>query len=204
MNDSIKVIDNDVEVITLDLIREITDYQKNYKDGAVNIAVRTDETIETVMERKPLKKLSDRIMLAKSIKGVDSVTVVDNKGVLAFEPTSDDLNSAHIKKKYKVGYVPGTFDIVHPGHLEIIKIATMYCEKVVVGINADNLVWENKKKKCMQNESTRMFIMRHIKGVEHVILVEENDKCKANEIIKMLTGEEIGCIFYGEDLRAKK
>lgn len=204
MNDSIKVIDNNVEVITLDLIREITDYQKNYKDGAVNIAVRTDETIETVMERKPLKKLSDRIMLAKSIKGVDSVTVVDNKGVLAFEPTSDDLNSAHIKKKYKVGYVPGTFDIVHPGHLEIIKIATMYCEKVVVGINADNLVWENKKKKCMQNESTRMFIMRHIKGVEHVILVEENDKCKANEIIKMLTGEEIGCIFYGEDLRAKK
>lgn len=28
MNDSIKVIDNDVEVITLNLIREITDYQR--------------------------------------------------------------------------------------------------------------------------------------------------------------------------------
>ena len=47
----------------------------------------------------------------------------------------------------RIGYVPGTYDLLHSGHIENIKYAQNMCDIIVVGVNSDELVWKNKAKK---------------------------------------------------------
>ena len=48
------------------------------------------------------------------------------------------------KKKGKVGYTTGVFDLFHVGHLEILKKAKSHCDYLIVGISTDELVQEYK------------------------------------------------------------
>ena len=88
----------------------------------------------------------------------------------------------------RIGYVPGTYDLLHSGHIENIL-----CYKV----------WKNKAKKTMQSQDTRKFIMEHVKGVDQVILASTNDKRVINEKIVEITGYGIDAIFLGGDLKGK-
>jgi len=96
-------------------------------------------------------------------------------------------------KKYKIGYTQGVYDMFHIGHLNIIKHAKEQCEKLVVGINSDDLVRSYKNKTPVINENDRMEIVRNIKGVDEVILADTLDK-------KVML-ERIGfdAIFIGSD-----
>ena len=38
-------------------------------------------------------------------------------------------------KKYKVGFVCGFFDIIHDGHINILKYAKAQCDKLIVAVN---------------------------------------------------------------------
>ncbi len=79
-------------------------------------------------------------------------------------------------KKYKIGYTQGVYDMFHIGHLNIIKHAKEQCEKLIVGINSDELVRSYKNKTPVINENDRMEIVRNIKGVDEVILADTLDK----------------------------
>ena len=103
----------------------------------------------------------------------------------------------------RIGYVPGTYDLLHSGHIENIKYAQNMCDIIVVGVNFDELVWKNKAKKTMQSQDTRKFIMEHVKGVDQVILASTNDKRVINEKIVEITGYGIDAIFLGGDLKGK-
>ena len=49
-------------------------------------------------------------------------------------------------KKYSVGYTQGVYDMFHIGHLNLIKHAKERCEKLIVGVNTDDLVEKYKKR----------------------------------------------------------
>ena len=187
---------NSCEFVTVKLLRAID----RLPSGDIAIVIPDDNMFVAEHGREPLKTSIDRLLLAASLKKVGYVC----------EVTSDDdyvepikIEDAPREKCFKVGYVPGTFDLVHPGHIELIEIAKSQCEIVVVGVNSDMQVWANKHKQPRHNQSTRMFIMEHIKGVDGVILVETNDKNVANQQIIDLVGYPINAIFYGQDLRGK-
>ena len=97
----------------------------------------------------------------------------------------------------------GTYDLLHCGHLENIRAAAELCDVVVVGVNADSLVWRNKNVKPRQNQKTRMYVMKHLEGVDHVILVETNNKSDANVKIAAATKRSMDVIILGEDLKGK-
>lgn len=46
------------------------------------------------------------------------------------------------QKKYTVGFIQGTFDMFHTGHLNLINRAKLQCEKLKVGV-----IKRNEKKK---------------------------------------------------------
>lgn len=104
-------------------------------------------------------------------------------------------------KKYKVGYVPGTFDLFHCGHLENLMIAIGECEKVIVGVKSDDLVRNHKHKNPFILEDERKAIIENIKGIDYVYVYDDRDLKKARENIRKLYGETIDVVYFGEDLK---
>ena len=81
-----------------------------------------------------------------------------------------------MKKKYKIGYTQGVFDMFHIGHLRLINRAAEYCEKLIVGVNSDTLVKDYKKKTPVICENDRAEIIRNLKTVDQVEIVTTLDK----------------------------
>lgn len=71
-----------------------------------------------------------------------------------------------------VGYLSGTFDLFHIGHLNILKRAKENCDYLVVGIHRDG---SHKGKKTFIPFEERMEIVKSIKYVDEVIESERED-----------------------------
>lgn len=82
--------------------------------------------------------------------------------------------SGEVEKDCKpvVGYLSGTFDLFHIGHLNILKRAKENCDYLVVGIHRDG---SHKGKKTFIPFEERMEIVKSIKYVDEVIESERED-----------------------------
>ena len=58
-------------------------------------------------------------------------------------------------------YAPGTYDLFHAGHLENLLEASQKSKRLIVGVKADELVYEHKGRKPMMTAEERMEILRH-------------------------------------------
>lgn len=82
-------------------------------------------------------------------------------------------------KKYKIGYVQGTFDMFHIGHLNILKNAKSVCDYLIVGVNSNQLIQDYKHKSAIIDEEERVEIVRQIKYVDEAHIVSNRDKLEA-------------------------
>ena len=67
----------------------------------------------------------------------------------------------------KLVYVPMAVDIVHPGHINIIKVAAELGE-VMVGLFTDEAISSYKKPPVMKYED-RKIVIENVKGVSRVV-----------------------------------
>jgi glycerol-3-phosphate cytidylyltransferase len=79
----------------------------------------------------------------------------------------------------KVGYLSGTFDLFHIGHLNLFKRAKAYCDYLVVGVHKDAL---HKGKDAFISLEERMEIVKNIKYVDQVILSYPEDMDAYSEV----------------------
>lgn len=70
------------------------------------------------------------------------------------------------KPQIKVGYLTGTFDLFHIGHLNLLKRAKEYCDYLIVGVHKDA---SHKGKTAFVPFEKRMEILKSIKYVDEVI-----------------------------------
>ena len=96
-------------------------------------------------------------------------------------------------KKYKVGYTQGVYDMFHIGHLNLLQQAAKHCEKLIVGVNSDTLVYEYKKHYPIISETDRVAIISGLKCVYEAHIVHTLDK---EEILK---DHPFDAIFIGDD-----
>lgn len=96
-------------------------------------------------------------------------------------------------KKYKIGYTQGTFDMFHIGHLNLIKNASNECEKLIVGVNSDQLVWQYKEKHPVINENERAEIIKALRYVDEVVI------CDTLKKTEMWNKVHFDAIFIGDD-----
>jgi len=82
-------------------------------------------------------------------------------------------------KKYKVGYVQGSFDMFHIGHLNLIKNAKSICDYLIVGVNSDELMKSFKHKTPIIPEDERLEIIEAIRYVDEAHIVTNRDKLEA-------------------------
>lgn len=92
---------------------------------------------------------------------------------LAARQSIDGIEDGSVAKRIKefdlpkLVYVPMAADIVHPGHINIIKTAAKY-GNVMVGLFSDEAIATYKKPPTMPYE-TRKAVIENIKGVKHVV-----------------------------------
>lgn len=80
-----------------------------------------------------------------------------------YKINSGDMNHT---PQVKVGYLSGTFDLFHIGHLNLLRRAKQYCDYLVVGVHSSG-AWKGKDTFISLEE--RMEIVRNIKHVDEVI-----------------------------------
>ena len=95
--------------------------------------------------------------------------------------------------KIKIGYTQGTFDLFHVGHLNLIQHAKQLCDYLIVGVNANKLVEEYKKKTPVVNEADRSEIISAVNCVDECHVVQTLDKMHAH------TRFHFNTIFIGDD-----
>ena len=201
MKKALGYVYNSCELITIELMNEISKARKNHE--VIGIGIETDDFFEKKHGRKPLTLFDDRFAIAKSIAGVDFVFKIDSNE--DYEPQSYAVSEKEPipSKMYKVAYAPGTYDLFHRGHLEHLLEVKSMCDILVVGVNSDELVYSNKQKHTKLSVSDRIAIVKNLKFVDYVFEVTTNEKKIANDLVKEIVGHPIDVIVVGSDLKGQ-
>lgn len=123
------------------------------------------------------------------------VTAVPNKKII---PRSDIGELArNLKSQNKrIVTLNGTFDILHPGHAEILSRGRKQDDVLLVGINSDRSVRANKgPQRPINNEYTRAAILSQRSDVDYVFVFDEDNPISFLEEIQPdvhVNGSEYG------------
>ena len=70
----------------------------------------------------------------------------------------------------------GTFDVLHVGHIRVLKRAAEYGDRLVVGVSADELNIKKKGRAPVFDQDERLEILSSLKMVDEVFLEESLEK----------------------------
>lgn len=85
----------------------------------------------------------------------------------------------------KVGFTNGCFDLIHPGHVELLKRARASCDRLVVALNSDASVRRLKgDSRPVQNEHARAIVMAAIQSVDLVTFFEDDTPLRLIELLR--------------------
>jgi D-beta-D-heptose 7-phosphate kinase/D-beta-D-heptose 1-phosphate adenosyltransferase len=84
----------------------------------------------------------------------------------------------------RVGFTNGCFDLIHPGHVAILTKSRAACDRLVVGLNADESVKRLKGgSRPVQNVASRAAVMASLASVDLVVLFTEDTPVKLIEAL---------------------
>ncbi|SEN63984.1 D-alpha,beta-D-heptose 7-phosphate 1-kinase /D-beta-D-heptose 1-phosphate adenylyltransferase [Sphingomonas gellani] len=82
---------------------------------------------------------------------------------------------AWAREKLVVGFANGCFDLLHPGHVSLLRQAAACCDRLVVALNSDASVRRLKgPSRPVQDEGARALVMGAIRGVSAVTLFDQD------------------------------
>ncbi len=89
------------------------------------------------------------------------------------------------QKDQKIGFTNGCFDLLHPGHISLLKQAKSHCDKLVIGLNSDASVKRLKgETRPVQSEISRGDVLSSLSYVDAVVVFTEDTPQKLIEFIK--------------------
>ncbi len=79
------------------------------------------------------------------------------------------------KQGLKVGFTNGVFDLLHPGHLSLLRQARANCDKLIIGLNSDASVKRLKgEDRPVQDENARASVLAALADVDGVVIFTED------------------------------
>ena len=114
-----------------------------------------------------------------------------------------------MNKKQKIGFTCSCFDLLHAGHILMLKDAKKQCDYLIVGLQTDPTVDRPKKKnKPIQSLEERRIQLEAVKYIDEIIIYNsENDLYKLlkkiNPNVRILGTDYKNKKFTGDDLNLK-
>jgi len=118
--------------------------------------------------------------------GAWTTTEEENFEILSLWLATSFGEGRHVKRieklssvKEKIIFTNGVFDILHTGHLEIIRFAKSLGDKLIVGINSDNSVKQLKgPQRPINSQNDRKKLLEALTEVDEVVIFDELDTKK--------------------------
>jgi D-beta-D-heptose 7-phosphate kinase/D-beta-D-heptose 1-phosphate adenosyltransferase len=85
----------------------------------------------------------------------------------------------------RIGFTNGCFDLIHPGHVSLLRQARTACDRLIVGLNTDASVVRLKGRgRPIQSEMARAAVLASIAGVDAVVLFDEDIPLALIELLR--------------------
>ena len=88
----------------------------------------------------------------------------------------------------------GTFDLLHYGHINLLKRAKQYGDYLIVALSTDEFNWNAKQKKCYFSYEKRKQLLEAIRYVD-LVIPETSWKQKVSDIAEF----KIDTLVMGDD-----
>ena len=92
----------------------------------------------------------------------------------------------------------GTFDLLHYGHINLLRRARELGDYLIVALSTDEFNWREKHKKCYFTYAERKMMLEAIRYVD-LVVPEENWEQKNTDVVKY--GADVFVI--GDDWKGK-
>ena len=182
----------------LELIKKLSESYKH-----VEVAVYNKELVELVTGRPPMFSTIERREALELMTNVSATTRLDLSAKIKLKNEIAPLFSKENPEIiYDVGYLPGVFDMLHPGHLRYIKQASSLCKTLIVGVKTDEYSQRVKGKYPVISCDERKYILYALRNTDKVVKTD-CDITPPPEVLKHLVnvnkkgGKSV--IFLGSD-----
>ncbi len=123
------------------------------KIGTASVSL---EEIEAEVSKISIHKKTSRGMLAS----IDAALVIKNEWV---------------NNGFTIGFTNGCFDLLHPGHIALLRTAAAKCDRLIVGLNSDNSVKRLKgDQRPIQDQFSRAEVLGALDSVDLVVIFDED------------------------------
>ncbi len=92
----------------------------------------------------------------------------------------------------------GTFDLLHYGHINLLRRAKELGDYLIVALSTDQFNWEQKQKKCYFSYEQRKSLLEAIRYVD-LVIPEETWEQKRSDIHQ----HQIDTFVMGDDWKGK-
>ncbi len=85
----------------------------------------------------------------------------------------------------RIGFTNGCFDLIHPGHVALLREAAAECDRLIVGLNSDASVRRLKgPQRPIQGEIARAAVLSALQDVDHVVIFDEDTPLETIKALK--------------------
>ena len=121
----------------------------------------------------------DELRAALARRGASDRDAADTARLMTLEEAVQ-LRQAWARAGRSVGFANGCFDLLHPGHVSLLRQASAACDRLIVAINSDVSVKRLKgPSRPVQTAGARADVLAAVKGVDAVIVFEEDTPLEA-------------------------
>jgi D-beta-D-heptose 7-phosphate kinase / D-beta-D-heptose 1-phosphate adenosyltransferase len=132
--------------------------------GKIGTAVVYPEDLERAMRAQSLHANEEKIMSTGA--GLDQVRRWRAQG-------------------QKIGFTNGCFDLLHPGHVSLVRQARARCDRLVLGLNSDASVGRLKGSgRPLQDENSRAQVLASLSDIDAVIIFDDDTPLALIESLK--------------------
>ena len=75
----------------------------------------------------------------------------------------------------KVGFIAGSFDLIHPGYIKMFEDAKTVCSHLIIGLQTDPSLDRSEKNKPVHSLEERKLILSSIKQVDEILVYDTEE-----------------------------